>query len=41
VGYYGIYTSQAVSQAQSVCRIAIDGVVDPGTWRCLRRDKHW
>ncbi len=40
-GYYGIYTSQAVSQAQSVCRIAIDGVVGPGTWRCLRRDKHW
>jgi peptidoglycan hydrolase-like protein with peptidoglycan-binding domain len=40
-GYYGVYTSQNVSQAQSMCRIPVDGVVGPATWRCLRRDKHW
>jgi hypothetical protein len=40
-GYYGSETAHNVAQAQSICRIRIDGVVGAKTWRCLRRDGNW
>jgi Putative peptidoglycan binding domain len=36
-GQYGPGTTAGVKEVQARCRIGVDGVVGPQTWRCIRQ----